>query len=291
MAAGLVLVGIGSGIYPPSGNASITAVVKPEKRGLALAVHEMGPNLGFFAVPLIALALHGLLTWRGILLVIVCVNLSVALIYARYGFGAQACGHTPRFDRIKVLVKLPEVWFFFILECVALGALQGVFTILPMFLVTVRNLDPDLVNKLTSFSRISCILMLLVSGSLVNAIGVRAVILAAFIVSGIATIFMGITTGTALVVSVIIQPALMAAFFPAALMILSDIGPPESQNVTFSLVVSFAVFVGNGVVPIFFGWLGDLGIQSAGFVCLAVIILMCAFFIYRNRAFGAGTRK
>jgi NNP family nitrate/nitrite transporter-like MFS transporter len=289
MAAGLVLVGIGSGVYPPSGNASIAAVIRPERKGIALAIHELGPNLGFLAAPLIVLALFDLLRWRGILLVLVCVNLCVALMYARRGFGGETYGQTPQLGRLKTIIKLPEAWFIFLLECVGLSALQGIFTILPMFLVTARNLDPSLVNKLVSLSRVSCVLALVVSGALVNAVGVRVVILAAFSISGAATLFLGLTTGAALPVFVVVQPALMAASFPAATMILLNIGPRDSQNVTFSFIISFAVLIANGIVPAIFGWLGDRGLQSFGFAGLAAIILLCAFLIYRNKSFGRPT--
>ncbi|MDR1625401.1 MAG: MFS transporter [Spirochaetia bacterium] len=291
MAAGLVLIGMGSGAYPPSGNASLAAVIRPEKRSLAMAVHEMGPNLGFLAAPLIVLALYGLVGWRGILLVLVCVNYLVALVYARQGFGGEAYGRTPRFGRLRAVLRLPEAWLCFALECVGLCALQGVFTILPMFLVTARGLEPDLVNKLVSLSRVSCILALAASGYLINIIGARAVIIAAFTVSGALTVCLGLATGTPLIVAVIAQPALMATVFPAALLILFTIGPPESQNVTFSLLISFAVLVSNGLLPTFFGWLGDHGILPAGFVGLAAAIFLCAFLIHKNRSFGAGVAK
>jgi NNP family nitrate/nitrite transporter-like MFS transporter len=291
MAAGLILIGMGSGVYPPAGNASIAAVIKSEKRSLAIAVHETGPNLGLFAAPLVVLLLFDLIKWRGILLVLSCVNYLVALLYLRYGFGGETYGKTPRFGRIKAVLKLREAWLFFALECIGLCALQGVFTILPLFLVTARELDPVMVNKLVSLSRVSCVLMLVVSGFLVNALGPRRVILIAFVVSGAATIFLGLSTGTVLIVSVIVQPALMAAVFPAALMILYTIGPPESQTVTFSLLISFSVFISNGLMPSFFGWLGDRGQLPAGFTGLAVLVLACAFLIYRSRSFGAGMER
>jgi NNP family nitrate/nitrite transporter-like MFS transporter len=291
MAAGLVLIGMGSGAYPPSGNASLAAVIQPERRSLAVAIHEMGPNLGFFAAPLAVLALYKIVGWRGILLVLAGVNYFVAFVYARYGFGAEAYGRTPQLRRIRAVLKLPEAWLFFALECIGLCALQGVFTILPMFLVTARGLDPDLVNRMVSLSRVSCVLLLAVSGFIINAAGARAVIITAFLVSGALTVCLGFATGTALLLSVIAQPALMAVVFPAALLILFTIGPPESQNVTFSLLISFAVLIANGIMPTFFGWLGDHGILPAGFAGLAALIFLCAFLIHKNRSFGAHAVK
>jgi NNP family nitrate/nitrite transporter-like MFS transporter len=286
MALGLVFIGIGSGIYPPSGMASIAVVISPAKRGLALAVHEMGPNIAFFAAPLVALAFYERLGWRGILLVVVCLNLATALLYARRGYGGESYGKSPHFSRLKAVMKMREVWFIFMLFSVAQCTLQGLYTILPMFLVVTRGLDPDLVNKLVSVSRVSGVLLLPVSGTLVDMFGARRVILTVFVISGVATLFVGLTSGTALLVSVIAQAALMTAFYPAALMIITNIGPAESQNVTFSVIVSIAVFIGSGIMPMFFGWLGDKGVQSIGFFILSAVVLSSAFLVYRNRSFG-----
>jgi NNP family nitrate/nitrite transporter-like MFS transporter len=286
MAFGLFLIGIGSGIYPPAGMASIAAVVSPRRRGIAIAVHEMGPNIAFFAAPLIALTLYSRLGWRGILLVVVCVNLAVALVYMRRGYGGDSYGQTPRLSRLKVVVKMREVWFIFMLFAVAQSALQGLFTILPMYLIIGRGLDADLANRILSISRISGILLLPVSGTLVDIFGARRVILTVFGISGIATFFVGFTSGTALLVSVIAQAAVLTAFYPAALIIITNLGPEESRNVTFSAIISVAVFIGSGVMPLFFGWLGDMGVQFIGFYVLAGIVLFSTFLVYRNRSFG-----
>jgi DHA1 family inner membrane transport protein len=286
LALGLFLTGAGSGIYPPSGMAAIAEVVGPAKRGFAIAVHELGPNLALFTAPLVALALFSRLGWRGILLVIVCGNLLAAFLYSRQRLGGNTYGRAPRFDRLKAVVRLKEAWFILALLSAAQCALQGLFAILPMYLVVSRGLEPDMANKLVSASRVSGILLLPVAGTLADIFGARRVILTVFAVSGVATFFVGLTDGPALAVSVIAQSALMTAFYPAALVIITNLGPPESQNVTYSVIISIAVFVGNGMMPLFFGWLGDLGVQSSGFFVLAAVLLAAAFSVYKNRRFG-----
>lgn len=286
MSVGLFLIGAGSGIYPPSGMASIAAVVSPERRGLAIAIHEMGPNLAFFAAPLAALFFYNRLGWRGILLIVVCINLAVVLLYTRRGYGGDSCGQTPRLSRLKAVVKLPEVWFMFMLFTVAQSTLQGLFTILPMYLVIGRGFDVEIANRILSISRISGILLLPVSGVLVDLFGARRVILTVFGISGIATFFVGFTSGNALLVSIIAQSAVLTAFYPAALMIITRLGPEDSRNVTFSAIISIAVFIGNGIMPLFFGWLGDRGVQFIGFYVLAAIVLFSTFLVYRSRTLG-----
>ena len=286
MAAGLWILGIGTGLYPPSGIATINEMVSPKKAGKALAVHEMGPNLAFFVAPLMVLLLYRMLGWRGILWVVVIMNLLTALYYARRGSGGETYGKPPHFERLKAIARLPEAWFIFFLFIVALSSMQGTFSILPLFLITARGLDPDTVNTLMSISRISGIFVLLASGTLVDRFSARLVILAAFIVSGAATVFLGVSGGSLLRAAVIIQPALMSAFFPAGLVILSRLGPPESQNVTLAVIINFAVLIGNGIVPTLLGWLGDRGALPQGFIIMAVITLLAAVLLYRHRTFG-----
>ena len=287
LAAGLLLIGVGSGLYPSSGMTVLTGAVSPERRGFAIAVHEIGPNCALLAAPLTVLILYSRLGWRGILLILVCANLAAALLFARQNIGGNRYGKAPRFDLLKAVVKQKEAWFILGLFTAAHSALQGLYAVLPMYLVVTRGFEADMVNKLLSISRISGILLLPVSGTLADFFGARRVILTVFLVSGIATIFIAFTSGFALVFAVIAQPALITAFYPAALIIITNLGPEESRNVTYSVIISIAVFVGGGVLPIFFGALGDLGVQSIGFYILAATLLICAFFVYRNRDFGA----
>jgi NNP family nitrate/nitrite transporter-like MFS transporter len=168
----------------------------------------------------------------------------------------------------------------------ALSSMQGLYAILPMFLSTARGLEPDRINTLISISRISSIIVLLISGTLVDRFGARLVLMAAFMISGVATLFLGLTSGSVLEAAIIIQPALISAFFPAGLMALSKIGPPESKNVTLAVVINFAVFFGNGIVPTFFGWLGDRNAIPFGFLLLGGMMLFTVGLLYRNRKFG-----
>jgi NNP family nitrate/nitrite transporter-like MFS transporter len=284
--AGLWLIGIGAGLYPPSGIATITDMISPARTGQALAVHEMGPTIAFCVAPLLALFFHHIIGWRGIVLLVAGFNLIAMLAYSRKGNGGDFYGKPPHFKRLLGIVRDPAAWFCFFLFCMALSSMQGLYSILPMYLSTGRGLNPDRVNTLISISRISSIFVLLISGTLVDKFGARPVLMTAFFISGAATLFLGLTAGTLLEAAVIVQPALLSAFFPAGLMALSKIGPPESKNVTLSVVINFAVFFGNGIVPTFFGWLGDRDAVPFGFLLLGVMMLVTVALLYKNREFG-----
>ena len=284
---GLWILGIGTGMYPPSGIASITAAVSEEKAGKALAVHELGPAIAFVVAPLLVAGLYSCLGWRMILGVVGLMNLGMAAFYYRHGIGGEGIGQPPHFSRIRAVAGKPELWYNFLLFCIALSSMQGLYSILPYYLITVKGLDPKGVNLLVGLSRTTGILTLLASGYMVDRFGSRFVLMLAFSVGGISTLFLVWATGTLLDLFVILQPALLSAFFPAGLLALSRIGSPESQNVTIALVINFAVLFGNGIVPSLLGWLADAGAIEIGFLSIGGAMLLMVLSLYRNRKYGA----
>ena len=81
MRVGMFLLGLGAGLYLPSGIASVTSIVHPKHWGKALAVHELAPNLSFVLAPLLSEWLMGWFSWRGVLLFlgICCLIIGIAL--------------------------------------------------------------------------------------------------------------------------------------------------------------------------------------------------------------------
>jgi NNP family nitrate/nitrite transporter-like MFS transporter len=65
---GLIFLGIAAGFYLPSGIATVTELVRPEHWGKAIAIYELAPNLASIIAPLLAEALLGVFSWRGILM-------------------------------------------------------------------------------------------------------------------------------------------------------------------------------------------------------------------------------
>ena len=283
MNVGLFILGFGTGIYPPSGIISITETFSQEKTGKALAIHELGPNLAYVGAPLLVVALFPLIGWRGILGTIFLLNLAILFLYRKYGLGGEGYGKQPNLRRLGDAVRNPQLWFCFLLYCIAMSAMQGLYSILPYYLITVKKLDPTTVNLLVGLSRISSILTLLISGFMIDRFGFRLVIMAAFSVSGLSTLFMVGAKGSLLSFLVVLQPALLSAFYPAILLALSRIGPPESQNVTLSFVLSFSVLFGTGIIPAVFGWLTDRGKMEYGFLLLGGAMLLAVGALHRNR--------
>ncbi len=82
---GLFVLGLSAGFYLPSGLATLTSIINPRQWGKAIAVHEMAPNLGFVAAPLLAEMFMLWFSWRIILLVLGVTSLLMGLTNARFG--------------------------------------------------------------------------------------------------------------------------------------------------------------------------------------------------------------
>ncbi len=61
----LVILGLMGGGYHPAASPLVSASVKPENRGKALGIHQIGGTGSFFLAPLIAAGLASALGWRG----------------------------------------------------------------------------------------------------------------------------------------------------------------------------------------------------------------------------------
>jgi NNP family nitrate/nitrite transporter-like MFS transporter len=271
--AALVVAGVGSGLYPGSGIATLSAMVHARHRGSALAVHESGPNLAFVLAPVVVSLLLPITDWRGVLRIVAFASLSASAGFALFGRGGGERGEPPHFDKLRVFLRDRTFWVLALYFVLAASCAMGVFSVLPTFLIVDHGLGQTFVNRLVGLSRVSGFLAILVAGTLSDRLGIRVVIGAIFGITGTATLMLGLLEGSALTVAVFVQPMVVTSFFPAALAALAGIGPPSSRNLGVSLAIPLANFIGSGVVPPILGNAGEAGNFSLGFIVLGALVL------------------
>jgi NNP family nitrate/nitrite transporter-like MFS transporter len=270
----LVLVGLAAGLYLPSGIASITAMVNVQHWGKALAIHELAPNCGFMAAPLIAETLMLWMPWRGVLVALGAVTMALGLAQARWGRGGRFAGQQPDPASLRQLAADPIYWRMILLFGLAIGSTLGIYAMLPLYLVAERGFDPAFANTLIGLSRVSTLFMALAGGWVADRFGARRTMVAIFVFTGSATLGLSLAGGTALVVLVLIQPMAAVCFFPAGFAALSRIGSPAARNLAVSMTAPVAFLIGGGVVPTMIGLFGDLGRFSWG-IGLAGGLMLC----------------
>ena len=156
----------------------------------------------------------------------------------------------------------------------------GVYTMLPLFLVSEHGIERNFANTLVALSRVSTPVMALVGGWATDRFGPRNTLVGVFFLAGIATISLGVASETWLLPAVFAQPLLAVCFFPAGFAALSRIGPPGARNIAVSLTVPAAFLIGGGVVPSLIGLMGDWGAFSLGIALVGGCITAGAVLAY-----------
>ena len=269
----LVLLGLGAGIYLPSGIALIYAHVHRERWGLAIGIHELGPNTGLILAPLLSQLLAPAVGWRGVLVILGAASLALGLAFTLSGWGGSLRGEPPNLRNVRFIVRRPSYAAVLVAFCIVAASSLGSYSIFPVFLVSERAFTEARANLLVGLSRLSGPAMVFLTGWLLDRIDTKVFFRLILLAIGVFTLLVGVTRGALLTAVVVLQPVATAAFFPAAFTVIARVTPAQSSNVAVSLVVFCAYVFGAGVVPAVMGILGERGLFSLGFVLIGGLAL------------------
>ena len=269
----LLGMGVCAGIYLPSGIASLMSLVRPANWGTGVAVHQMAPNLAFVAAPLLAEAVLALAGWRQALLVLGLTQLALGLVFLRFGRGGADKGNPPSRATVAMLVRGAPFWLLALCFGLASGGSFASFSMLPLYL-TDQGWARTEVNQLLALSRLLALFMTFMAGWMVDRLGARSMMAAAFGLNALALAGLGFAQGPALTALVAVQPVLPMLFFPAGFTALSRTFGPETRSLAVSFITPLSILFGIGLVPWAIGHLGDAGLFWAGFGLLAVLELV-----------------
>jgi NNP family nitrate/nitrite transporter-like MFS transporter len=277
MSAALFLLGMATGIYLPSGVATISNCVDSRQWGKAFSVHEIAPSLAFVVAPLFAITMLQWFSWRGSMGILGAAALGAGcLFYLKFKSG-DSYGESPHPEAIKALIIQPAFWIMVFLGALAISSTVGVYTMLPLYLVTERGMGQSDANTLVSLSRIPAIATVLLAGPVIDRIGPRRTMSLVFIFTGLMTVTLGMASVSWISLAVCLQPLFAACFFPANFAMLSAIAPQQSRNIAVSLAVPIGFVVGGGVVPGVIGMLADAGMFSLAFIIVGAAIFTGSF--------------
>jgi NNP family nitrate/nitrite transporter-like MFS transporter len=276
MRLGIFLAGAGSGLYLSSGIAMLTATIDRKNWGKALGVHELAPNLSFLLTPVICELLLLWMTWRQVLFVLGGVSILLGWSFSRFSSIRDFAGEAPRLTSFRPLAAIPSFWWMMLLFSLGVSGTMGVYSMLPLFLVNEHGMLQAEANTLVTLSRIATLPMPLVIGWIADRMGLRPVIAAVLMLSGVLVIGIGVFSGRLLQVVIFCQPLLAVCFFPPAFAALSNISARQTRNVAVSFTIPAAFLVGGGVIPGLIGLLGEKGFFSAGFMVTGGLVLIGA---------------
>jgi NNP family nitrate/nitrite transporter-like MFS transporter len=272
--ATLFLVGVGSGLYLPSGIATITMLTRQRDWGKSLAVHELAPNTSFLLGPLLAELVLWLAGWRTALTVLGLAHLCLGVAYLWRGVRCAMTTEPPSFSLFKRIAKRRGFWLLILFFSVAVGASIGPYSVLPLYLVDDHGFTRPEANQLLAASRVFCIAVAFAAGFLVDRFGVKRMLGTYFLLCGLATLGLALP-GKYVIAAVLLQPVLTVLYFAAGFTSLAMLFDASIRNVAVGFISPTAAFVGTGIVPAVLGRLGDAGEFELGFAGLGLLLFCC----------------
>jgi len=269
---GLLVLGLGAGFYLPSGISTLTSLVSQHHWGKAIAVHELAPNLGFIFAPVLVEVLSGWCSWQGILMVVGVASFVAGATYFFYGKGGDFSGHPPDLKIVKRILKEPSFLLMMFFFSLGVGASFGVYSMIPLYLVSEKGMDRGWANTMLALSRVSTLGTAFIAGWLTDRLGVRKTLKIVFLTCGIMTALLGVVPASYIALIIFLQPALATAFFPAGFAALGKIGSPPMKNVAVSLTVPMGFLLGGGAFTAGLGLAGEAGLFYLGFILFGGII-------------------
>ena len=288
---GLMVLGFAAGFYLPSAIATITSLVDKRHWGKAIAIHELAPNLAFFATPFLAEIFLHWSSWRMGLGLLGVLSLVGSLSFGRLGRGGDFPGESPGSNAFAVLARTPAFWLMMVLFGVGVSSTIGVYAMLPLYLVSQRNFDQSTANTLVAFSRSHGPMLGLLGGWASDKLGAKGTIIISLIFTGITTLLLGTLSGRALGATVLIQPLVAVWFFPAAFAAIAMITPPSARNLAVAFSVPVGYIIGGGAIPTLIGIMGDAGSFATGFVVTGLLIAAGGLLSIRLRLPAPDARK
>ena len=270
----LTAMGFANGLYPGSGIASVASLVPDIHRGKAMAIHESGPNFAFIIAPLVVAAFAPFVGWRGVFIGSGGIAIITAITFGRFGRADTESGESPHFENLGIIVRNRSFWVVSFLMMIAATAAMGIYSILPTYLMVDHGFDETFINTVIGGSRVVAFAAILSAGVFADRYGLRTVILVILVLTGLATMFLGLTSGIALIVIVFIQPAIVGAFFPVAITALTDIVSPKMRNLAVALAIPMANLMGGGIAPTVLSAAGAIGEFRIGFIVLGIITIL-----------------
>lgn len=265
---GLLWLGMAAGFYLPSGIATITELVDPKDWGKAVAIHELAPNLGFLSAPLLSEFLLKWVSWQWILILIGLASFFSGLLFIRFGKGGNSHGTSPDVRTLKNILTESSFWIMMFFFSLGIGGSFGVFSMLPLYLVSEKGLERVWANTLVGLSRVPTLGTAILAGWLTDRLGPQKALKMIFMATGLSTILLGLISGEWLFLLIFIQPIVASSFFPPGFAGLSKIGEGRFKNLAVAFTVPVGMLVGGGVIPAGLGVMGEMGYFSLGFIFL-----------------------
>ena len=283
MAILLVVMGLMGGGYHPSASPLVYASVKPEHRGRALGIHQIGGTVSFFLAPLIAAGIASALGWRdtftAVAIPTLCFGIILYLLLGKMGYAGTA---RDKGARTSAMESSERVDLLRLSMVIAVGTaswvlFQSTLTLIPLYTVDVLGANEEQGAALLSIAYFGGLWGSPLGGYLSDRLGRVPVIIAIGLISGpVIHLLNYVSLGVNLYVVLLLMGTVMHAGGPVVeSYIISHVSGQKRSTV---LGLYYAVSRGGPAIALLLGSLADaynffVTISSVSIAMLVVAIV------------------
>lgn len=269
----VLMLGFSAGMNLPSNVATITALVSRQDWGKALAIQQTAPPLSLILGPLLSVFLLTWFSWRMPMAVIALASIAAAILLIRFGTIGQFPGDAPDLSLARSILTTRSFWIMILLFALGMGGQVGIYAMMPLYLTAERGITETSANMLVGLSQVSALFMTFFAGWVTDRIGAKKAISIFLMVTGIATLFLGLTSGVWLKIVVFLQPAVSVCYFPAGFAALVRIVQPNLRSLATAWVAPSGFVLGGGLFPLMLGYMGQKATFAGGIILAGGIII------------------
>ena len=282
----MALVGMGNYLWHPSAISTLSEKF-PERRGFAIAIHAVGPNVGESIAPLLVGVLLLYFSWRNVLFLNLIPGLVIAVVLWKFLFGKaemQLKGKAGvSFSHyLSGIVSMGRNPHLLLLVCVAgmrSMTQSGLNTFLPLYLAHDLGLSSAMVGLYISVAHTAGMISTPLAGVISDRSGRKPVLSTGLISTSIVLFVLAYFRVNWLFIAVL---ALLGFFLYAIRPVIwawvLDLGPKDMGGTTVS-VFSGAQSLFSSLSPVLCGFIADRWGILAAFYFLAGTIFLANFIV------------
>lgn len=285
----VTFVGIGSNIWHP---AALSFLSKrfPQRKGLAIAVHAMGANLGDTLAPIAVGVALTYMTWRHVLIINffpgVLLGFVLWSLLAKAGtIRAEAKGKELSLQEywlaVKTMARNRSIRLLCILSGLRSMTQTGLFTFLPIYLANELKYSPALVGTYITVIQAAGIFGSPISGIISDKKGRRPVLTAGLLITSLLLVALVILRLNFLFIGVLgFLGFFLFSLRPVMFAWTMDLAPKNVAGTTVSALFGIQSLF-SGISPVICGFIADrFGIMSS-FYFLAFTVFVANFLVYQ----------
>lgn len=269
---GMAALGLAAGLYLPSAIAMLTGAAIEHNWGRILALHEVAPILAFVSAPILVEFLGDRMMWRAILALVGVAAVVIGAAYFWLGAEGAAVEETALRDTARAIFRRTSFWVIVILLSFGVASNVGVYSVLPLFLVSGRGFEPGVANGWLSLSYLPAFLAVVLAGWATDRFGAWRSMAVILFAAGAVLVLLGVTKGRGIIPLVLIQPFSAVGFFTPSFAALAAVSDVRSRGLAVSLAFPPAYLIGAGAVPAILGSLGNIGKFDLGLALLGGLL-------------------